>query len=273
MNNSVIPEDNHLDLSTCPKILEQEMLCEHFSTLITSIGRSESLCCESFESLLVAGADVNVADTHGRTALMMASGNKELMKRLLREGASVNRSSNHGTTPLMSAVLNSCEPEVTQSLITAGADVNATDVNSMSALAHAALVNGGYQNVKLLLQHGALVNVENVCGQNVLEHYLAVCGNLGDEIVHLLHSAGERLDPKNVKRNAWMTNWSHLDMNITSLVRDCPLEDNINGCLKCRCRTALRDHLISVDTKANLFQRVPKLGLPTKLAHFLVYDI
>ena len=39
------------------------------------------------------------------------------------------------------------------------------------------------------------------------------------------------------------------------------------------CREAVRKHLINIDPHENLFHRVPKLGLPSALQKYLLYNV
>ena len=41
--------------------------------------------------------------------------------------------------------------------------------------------------------------------------------------------------------------------------------------LKHFCREAIRKHLLGIDENINLFQRIPKLGLPSLLVNYLLY--
>ena len=43
--------------------------------------------------------------------------------------------------------------------------------------------------------------------------------------------------------------------------------------LKHLCRKAIRKHLLELDPHSHLFGRVPKLGLPTLLNEYLLYDV
>ena len=41
--------------------------------------------------------------------------------------------------------------------------------------------------------------------------------------------------------------------------------------LQCLCRMTIREHLLTVDPHQNLFIRVPQLGLPCRLARYLLF--
>ena len=44
-------------------------------------------------------------------------------------------------------------------------------------------------------------------------------------------------------------------------------------CLQYLCREAIRRHMINLDPHTHLFSRIPKLGLPTLLTEYLLYDV
>ena len=270
MNVSVTHND-HLDSITCLKIMEQAcgINSNDAATVITPFEIDENTC---LELLLNSGADVNTTDGRGRTPLMMTSTNKTFVSKLIRHGALVNKADAYGMTPLMYAVLNSCRAEVTELILGAGADVDATDVNDMSVLTNAALANDGVKNIQVLLKYGILINIRNICGQNALEHHLAVCSDdRNQKIVWLLFAAGELLDVRNVQRNAWIVSRKHEDTEIGRQLQSCSLNGSSFKCLQCRCREAIRHHLLQINLNSNFFLRIPKLGLPTKLTNYLLY--
>ena len=269
--NVPVTHNDHLDSFTCLEIMKQEcgINSTDVTTVITPFDVGENPC---LELLLNSGADVNTTDSHGRTPLMMTSTNKKFVSKLIQHGALVNKADDNGMTSLMHALLNSCRAEVTELFLGAGADVNATNVNNMSVLTHAALANDGIKNINVLLKYGILINIRNVCGQNALEHHLAICGDYRDEkIVRLLFAAGESLDVRNVQRNAWIVNREHRKSQIAWQLQSCSLNGSSIFCLQCKCREAIRHHLLKINLNKNFFQRIPKLGLPAKLKHYLLY--
>ena len=85
---------------------------------------------EAAKALLAAGADVNVRDDQGRTALHLTTGywvpNTAAVEVLIAAGADVNARSKAGVTPLHAA-LRHRDLAIVEALIAAGADVDATD--------------------------------------------------------------------------------------------------------------------------------------------------
>jgi ankyrin repeat protein len=93
-----------------------------------------------FEILLQHKADVNVKDSNGASALLLALGHQqqsEFIKRLLKAGAKVNTRSNYGVTPLMLAARH-YKVDIVEKLILSGAGINAKDASGWTPLMYAA---------------------------------------------------------------------------------------------------------------------------------------
>ena len=43
--------------------------------------------------------------------------------------------------------------------------------------------------------------------------------------------------------------------------------------LKHFCRQAIRNHMLKLNSRMNLFVRVPKIGLPRSLASYVLFDL
>lgn len=80
--------------------------------------------------LLDHGADVNVDDEHGRTALHMAHRDAEIVRLLVAKGADLNAKDDEGETPLHLATKES----IMQALLAGGADVNAKNNKGETAI-------------------------------------------------------------------------------------------------------------------------------------------
>lgn len=153
-----------------------------------------------------------------------------------------------GETSLIAASFEN-ESECVQLLLNANADVNAVDFNGKSALM-AASGKGHESCVKLLLQWGADVKHENnrtsviAASSFGRKKCLDMLIAAGADNVHKLESTEEHKLTQEAKRLMVLT------------------------------RKAIRDHLMTVDTHANLFTKVPQLlNLPNALKKYLLYNI
>jgi ankyrin repeat protein len=115
--------------------------------------------------LIEHGADVNVADEFGTTALYRAqeSGSAEL---LVEHGAAVNAADRDGNTPLHQAI-SSGRAEVADLLLARGASVSAENREGRTPL-HVAAAVGRAQMVEKLILRRADVNARDTYGQTPL---------------------------------------------------------------------------------------------------------
>jgi len=142
--------------------------------------------------LIEHGADLNVQDNHGRTALWQAATLQqlEIAKKLLRAGADPNLADEEGRTPLIrtasmghrarleelytpQAHLVTDQPEradayleIASLLIERGADVNAKEWEFGGTALHIAAGWGHEAMAKLLLANGAHINTMDYYGKN-----------------------------------------------------------------------------------------------------------
>lgn len=107
------------------------------------------------QGLLSNGADVNVKDEDGNTALIIAAifGHNTIAQILLANGADVNAKDNDGKTALMWAAFNG-QTAIVRLLLSTGADVNIKDNFGKTALMKADS-SGNTDIVKLLKNAGA----------------------------------------------------------------------------------------------------------------------
>lgn len=109
---------------------------------------------EILEQLLKRGADPNVTDPDGATALMWAVRDIEKVRRLIAHGANVNaRSTNLGRTPLLIAASSPGTVDVMTLLLAHGADLQAKDRAGFSALA-IAMASADLDAVRFLVDRG-----------------------------------------------------------------------------------------------------------------------
>ncbi len=111
------------------------------------------------------------------------SNNRFLAKMCLTFGADVNVKNDYGSTALTIAAVNDCK-EIVELLLAAGADVNVSLKNNSDITALiAASINGRKEIVELLLAKGADVNVRNKWGSTAL---IRAAHNGNKEVVGLL---------------------------------------------------------------------------------------
>ncbi|HHH36295.1 MAG TPA: hypothetical protein ENK48_05635 [Gammaproteobacteria bacterium] len=133
---------------------------------------------DTVAALLEAGANPDLRDPAGRTALFWAAsqGFSQVVELLLEHKADPDIRDGQGTTALMSAAKSGFK-RVVASLLAHGADVNALETtgsgleeagSGMTALAYAA--RGGHgEIVHMLLAHGADARLRNKAGETPLD--------------------------------------------------------------------------------------------------------
>ncbi|MDD5773688.1 MAG: ankyrin repeat domain-containing protein [bacterium] len=142
------------------------ILCLHsYSTAIEFnsglISAAEKGDINTVKQLLDQGADINVKDRNGITALITAVWNSytEIVKLLLEKGADVNAKDDYGRTVLMKAVEDG-NIEIIKLLMDKGADINKKDIDGNTALILAGSFNR-LEAVTLLLEKNADINIKN----------------------------------------------------------------------------------------------------------------
>ena len=159
--------------------------------LLSAIGAAR---VDRVRELLDSGADANVRDGEGATALMHAAhgGNLPLVRSLLAAGADVGATDASGWTALMKAVYNADLDrgfaDVVQALIDAGASVETTIGYGIRPLMLAA----GYGEtavVETLLAAGADVLARNAGGLTAL---MMVKEKFYVDVINLLYEAEQK---------------------------------------------------------------------------------
>lgn len=118
--------------------------------------------------LLDRGADPNMTDKAGATALMWAIPELPKVKLLVAHGANVNaRSLNLGRTPLLVAAGYPNAADVLRVLVREGADIKAKDKSGMHALGRAVFL-ADVATVRFLVENGADINQRDGFGEHGL---------------------------------------------------------------------------------------------------------
>ena len=216
---------------------------------------------------LDAGADVNVrgGSTFAMhdTALIMAvrRGYDTCVETLVSAGADVNKRGTLGYTALMVAVGNG-NYKYAKLFIAFGADVNQVQtiqqITALEIAANNARLHDDDKRincVKLCLRFKAKVNYPYPI--RVLQNIFSY-PDFNRKVVMLLYAAGERI----------RVSYDGVPDYIRALETE-----NLELCLSKICRNFIRNHLIELDPHENLFHRVPKLGLPSALSEYLLFNV
>ena len=145
--------------------------------------------------LLASGVDVNVHRTDGKTLLILAAKESDvvLVRRLIAAGADVNATTGNGGTALMFAAIRG-DVDTQSALIDAGADVNAIGGFDWTALMVAS-VKGHVAAVRQLLRSGANPNLRDIYGWTPLMR--AVYEERAEVVETLLAASDIDLDAQN----------------------------------------------------------------------------
>ena len=151
---------------------------------------AENVSVGMVEKLLNAGADPNIAQTGGLTALMIAAhtGSVPVVKALLAHGANVQAATKEThNTALMWAIADRF-PDLVKVLIEAHADVHASTTNGFTPLLYAAQ-NGDIDTAKTLIAAGVKVNETGADGTHALP--LAILRGQADFAMFLLDQGAD----------------------------------------------------------------------------------
>ena len=230
--------------------------------LILAASKGMNTCVDL---LLKKGANVNAIGENHWTPLFGATigGHEACVNLLLNAGAEVNLRDIQHKTALSYSVMNGylgCF----RLLQSAGAGVNMADSEGITPLMTAA-TQVSLQFISQLLKAGAKIHLTNTRGRCALdcamERYRDEPPKIPSdaETVTLLFASGEdfRYAPKGLLRR---------------FLRHEAIRDFYsNRSLKDWCRAAIRNHLIHLNLRQHLFDRIPLLGLPTMVNEYLLY--
>ena len=219
---------------------------------------------ECVDLVIPVGADVNTKGTLDRTDLIWAAigGHDESLGVMIQAGANVSMQDQPGCTGLIGAAEYQHDKCV-ELPISAGADVNKQINTGHTALIQAAIYAHSAHSISLLLSSGGKINVtasDSYNANNIRFNALELCLRYSDvqENIMLLYAAGDTIGGTKVRVPDYLK----------ELIKG---RQGLN--LQHQCRQTIRKHLIELDPHKNLFNRVPRLGLPSQLQKYLLYYV
>ena len=240
--------------------------------------------------LIKEGADATITNRLGLSALHFAvcSDGDECVKVLIASGADVNQGDNKNKTPLMDACAIGSK-KCASVLVQEGANVNRVDNSDMTALLYSVTTQtdwyfanqSGYNCISLLLKSGAHLKFDdkrrNISERHILKRkrnpsLVMSLSNWDRRVLELLFAAGDRTDGTSI--DVAPNNYPYFIFRVTSV----PVPEFLQKlntpefCLMDMCRISIRKHLLRL-SQVNLYYRIPRLGLPPLLEHYLSYGI
>ena len=225
---------------------------------------------------------MNLNKPPGRTPLMAAAicDSRTIVQKLIDAGADLNKLDQDGNIALHSTIkeyTNYCDENYSIGvLIDAGTDVNIPDNEGDAALI-SAVEYQSFLYLEALIKAGADVNYNgSMLLQSALDHYCEM-------ILHIFFRAGINI---NTAPSALTWNARYIDPDCLLMIaaagekinKDAvPIPEYQNpgkvASLMHLCREAVRNHLLDLDPHTHLFGRVPRLGLPSLITDYLIYNV
>ena len=218
---------------------------------------------ECMEILIKAGATINKLDHEGLLRLALKHDNVSCTDLLIKAGADVNGiyyTLLHTliySRPLYYAVTHGAKRCI-ELLLKAAADVNNAGISAGTVLMYVQ----DEECCKYLLKYHSQINRRDNNGDNALTSYIRIANPVNKDICSSLFAAGETV-PQKIAR------WSPRYKVINAI--DCLPQIKIYFYLRELCREAIRKHLLKLDPHTNLFDRIPRLGLPKPLTEYLLF--
>lgn len=202
---AVYPDLNKIELLATPDTINQQD--DHgWTALMLAVLNKDTVDIKILELLLQKGADVNIRDMHGSTALMHATTLAYLpaVELLLKYGADVNTQDDYGYTPLMAfSHRNPTEYnlKIAKLLLDHGADVNLQNKSGDTALIQASKGRDEFDGVlvRILLENGADVNIRNMDGYSAILYSVKRGKTINIGVVRMLLENGADVNIQNIR--------------------------------------------------------------------------
>jgi ankyrin repeat protein len=132
--------------------VQQIIIKSKAQQFIDAVGKGDE---KKVKSLIDEGVDIEVTNTDGATALMLAAnnGHKEIVELLLEKGADIEAKTNNYGTALMYAA-DKGHTEIIKLLLDKDASIDAKDIDGATALVHA-VIQDHTETIEFLLDKGA----------------------------------------------------------------------------------------------------------------------
>ena len=212
---------------------------------------------ECVEILIKAGADVYRIGYSELLRVAVEHDNVSCADLLIKEGANVNRG--YHFNPLYYAVTTKAN-RCMDLLLRSGADINNVDHRGSTALIY--VEDEDY--CRLLLKHHSHINRTDRNGDNKLTGHIRNASPVNKDLCSLLFAAGETV-PQTVAR--LFPHNGHIVVNAMDYLPQIKIYFYLNQL----CRETIRKYLLELDPHTNLFDRIPRLGLPKPLTEYLLY--
>lgn len=158
----------HVDLPTIRILLERgadrNLMDDSGQTALFFAAHSGS--AEAVSMLLAAGADPNAGKQTSPLLAASSEDHLDVVKQLLAAGADPKNGNVNGLTPLMSAAYGG-NVAILRELLQAGASIDATDKTGHTALCNAAH-QGQLEAAKFLIEAGASLDIRSAKGKTAL---------------------------------------------------------------------------------------------------------
>jgi ankyrin repeat protein len=168
---------------------------------------------ELVRELLDGGADIDIQDEEGITALSIAIMEEKMhvVSLLLDRGANPNIGDREGWTPLMHSIY--IEESLVSLLLDKGADPDIRNIIGMTVLMHSVLMYD-ISSIHLLLRAGARTSIKDIDGRVALdfldtdirsiEGYMSLTDDEVDRITSIFNSYGRSLYQENDRSRVYM---------------------------------------------------------------------